>query len=50
MIGTNLHDDTENPPNISAFSNVTTKKSRKDSFTDAIERVAAAFATAVSKR
>ena len=50
MMSANLHDDTENPPNIPAFSNATPKKSRKDLFTDAIEGAAVAFANAVSKR
>ena len=49
MMSANLHDDTENPPNIPAFLNATPKKSRKDSFTDAIEGAAVAFANAVSK-
>ena len=42
MICSNIHDDTDNPPNIPAFS-------RKDSFVDAIEGAAVAFANAVSK-
>ena len=50
MICANLHDDTENPPNIPAFSTVTPKKPRKDSLADAIEGAAVAFASAVSKK
>ena len=49
MICANLHDDTENPPNIPAFSSITPKKPRKDSLADAIEGAAVAFASVVSK-
>ena len=48
MICANLHEDTENPPNIPAFSNVS-KKPKKDSLTNAIEGAAVAFANVVSK-
>ena len=48
MVCANLHDDTDNPPNVPAFSNVT-KKPKKDSLANAIEGAAVAFANVVSK-
>ena len=49
MIDANLHADTENPPNISGFLNITPKKPRKDLLADAIEGAAIAFTGVVSK-
>ena len=49
MIDANLHDDTENPPNIPGFLNITPKKPRKDLLADAIEGAAVAFTGVVPK-
>ena len=50
MICSNIHDDTDSPPNIPAFTTSSvTKKARKDSFANAMEGTAVAFANAVSK-
>ena len=50
MICSNIYDDTDNPPSIPAFtSSSVAKKVKKDSFADAIEGAAIAFAIVVSK-
>ena len=50
MICANIHEDTDNPPNIPAFSTMPSKKPRKNTFADAIEGAAVAFANAVSHK
>ena len=49
MICSNTHDDTDNIPNIPAFSSSAAKKLRKDSLVKAIEGAAVTFANTVSR-
>ena len=49
MMASNLHDSLDDPPNVPAFSGSTPKKSRQQSFSDAISGAAVAFAKALSK-
>ena len=50
MISTGLHSDYDTPPEIPAFLGSTPKRSRRESFSDAISGAAVAFAGALKER
>ena len=50
MMASNLHDSLDEPPNVPAFNGSTPKKSRQQSFSDAISGAAIAFANVLHTR